>query len=225
MAIFSIDALKSTIGKKGGLAPANRFNVMFTPPSQSLLNLDPEALVGSLVSGNGINPRNLVSDPRDISLLCESVQLPGRNISTFEHAHDKQTNKYPYTFIDDDITMTFHLTNDYYMRVLMDNWMSSIFDVENYMVGYKNDYSTDIIIQQLNQQDIPVYGVRLEKAYPINVAATELNNGNTEMVKVEVTFAYDKFVPEGPVSSTISTFKAAVPNVPSFSTVRNLLDL
>ena len=39
---MNIDDLKSTVAKKGGLAPANRFNVIFTPPSQSLLNLNVE---------------------------------------------------------------------------------------------------------------------------------------------------------------------------------------
>ena len=36
----SIDNLKATISKKGGLAKANRFNVIFTPPKMSLLNLN-----------------------------------------------------------------------------------------------------------------------------------------------------------------------------------------
>lgn len=35
---MSIDNIKATIAKKGGLAPSNRFNVIFTPPSQALLN-------------------------------------------------------------------------------------------------------------------------------------------------------------------------------------------
>jgi len=35
----TIEDLKATISKKGGLARSNRFNVIFTPPKQSLLNL------------------------------------------------------------------------------------------------------------------------------------------------------------------------------------------
>ena len=42
----SIDNLKSTIQKKGGLAMQNRFQVFFTPPTadslKSLVNKDPK---------------------------------------------------------------------------------------------------------------------------------------------------------------------------------------
>lgn len=206
---MSIDTLKSTISKKGGLAPANRFNVIFTPPSASLLNLNPENIVGSLLSGN-FNAGNLINDPRDISILCQSVTLPGRNISTFDHQDVRTLNKHPYTVIDDDVQMSFLLTNDYYMRQMFDNWMSGIFDNENYRVGYKKDFAVDVVIQQLNQKNIPVYGVRLEKAFPVSMDSIELSQETSDVVKMSVTFAYDKYVPEGPISSTGSAIRSAI---------------
>jgi len=206
---MSIDTLKSTISKKGGLAPANRFNVIFTPPSASLLNLNPENIVGSLLSGN-FNAGNLINDPRDISILCQSVTLPGRNISTFDHQDVRTLNKHPYTVIDDDVQMSFLLTNDYYMRQMFDNWMSGIFDNENYRVGYKKDFAVDVVIQQLNQKNIPVYGVRLEKAFPVTMDSIELSQETSDVVKMSVTFAYDKYVPEGPISSTGSAIRSAI---------------
>ena len=206
----SIEDLKSTISKKGGLAPANRFNVIFTPPSQSLLNLNVENILGSIISG-GFSAGNLINDPRDISILCKSVQIPGRTLSTFEHAHDRQQNKYPYTFIDEDVTMTFHLTNDYYMRNMLEQWQSGIFNTESYVTGFKNDYSVDVIIQQLNQKNIPVYGVKLEKAYPVSYESITLDNSQESSVtEMSVTFAYDKFKPEGPLSSTGSAIRSAL---------------
>ena len=205
----SIDNLKSLVAKKGGVAPSNRFNVIFTPPSQSLLNLDPQAIIGSVISGN-FSAGNLINDPRDISILCQSISIPGRNISTFEHQDFKQSNKFPYTFIDEDVTVSFLLTNDYYMRKMFDNWMSGIFDNENYRVGYKKDFSVDVVIQQLNQKNIPVYGVRLEKAFPVTMDSIELSQESTDVVKMSVTFAYDKYVPEGPISSTGSAIRSAV---------------
>ena len=35
---MNIDTIKASVSKKGGLAPSNRFNVIFTPPEQALLN-------------------------------------------------------------------------------------------------------------------------------------------------------------------------------------------
>ena len=210
---MNIENLKSTIAKKGGLAPSNRFNVIFAPPAVSLLNLNVENIIGSVISGN-FNAGNLLNDPRDISILCKSVTLPGRTLSTFEHDHDRQQNKYPYTFIDEDVTMTFHLTNDYYMRNMLEQWQSGIFNTESYVTGFKNDYSVDVIIQQLNQKNIPVYGVKLEKAYPVSYASITLDNSQENAVnEMSVTFAYNKFVPEGPLSSTGSVIRSAIDSI------------
>ena len=210
---MNIEDLKSTIAKKGGLAPANRFNVIFAPPAVSLLNLNVENIIGSVISGN-FNAGNLLNDPRDLSILCKSVTLPGRTLSTFEHDHDRQQNKYPYTFIDEDVTMTFHLTNDYYMRNMLEQWQSGIFNTESYVTGFKNDYSVDVIIQQLNQKNIPVYGVKLEKAYPVSYESITLDNSQENAVnEMSVTFAYNKFVPEGPLSSTGSVIRSAIDSI------------
>ena len=206
----NIDTLKSSIAAKGGLARSNRFNVIFTPPKQSLLNLKPEVLVGQLASGDTPSVRSLLNDPRDISLLCESVSIPGRSISTADYMADKQSNKFPNTLIDSDIDMTWVLTNDYYMKTMFDGWLSSIIDMDTYTLGYKNDFATDVIIQQLNVDNIPVYGVKLEKAYPVSVNAIELSNtSENEVAKLTVSWAYDKYVVEGPVSSTVSAIKNA----------------
>ena len=210
---MNIENLKSTIAKKGGLAPANRFNVIFAPPAVSLLNINPQQIVSSLLSGN-FSAGNLLNDPRDISILCKAVNMPGRTLSTFEHDHDKQQNKYPYTFIDEDVTMTFHLTNDYYMRNMLEQWQSGIFNTESYVTGFKNDYSVDVIIQQLNQKNIPVYGVKLEKAYPVSYESITLDNSSENAVnEMSVTFAYNKFVPEGPLSSTGSVLRSAIDSI------------
>ena len=106
--------------------------------------------------------------------------------------------------------MTWVLTNDYYMKTMFDGWLSSIIDMDTYTLGYKNDYSTDVIIQQLNVDNIPVYGVKLEKAYPVGVNAIDLSNeSENEIAKLTVSFAYDKYVVEGPLSSTKSAFESA----------------
>ena len=206
---MSIDSIKSVIGKKGGLAPSNRFQVIFAPPAVSLLNLNPENIVGSIISG-GFSIQNLINDPRDISILCSKATLPGRTISTFDADMHVQQNKYPQTFIDEEVTMTFRLTNDYYIKNMFETWMSGIFDTESYRVGFKNDYSVDVVIQQLNQKNIPVYGVRMEKCFPTNLSAVELDNAaNDTMQEVTVTWAYDKYKPEGPISSTASALRSA----------------
>lgn len=205
---MSIDNLKAIVSKKNGLAKSNRFNIIFTPPTQSLLNLNPDVLIGSLVSGT-FNARNLISDPRDISLLCQGASLPGRQVSTIDYIAEKQQVPIPYTVIDEDVQCKFLLTNDYYIKTLFDNWLSSIVNLDSYSVGYKKDFATDVVIQQLDEKNIPVYGVRLENAFPTTVAGIELDQAQSSgPMELNVTFSYDRYVPEGPTSSTLSGVSA-----------------
>ena len=209
----SIDNLKAIVGKRQGLAKTNRFLTIFTPPTQALVNMNPLDIVGRFANGT-FNARSLISDPRDIAFLCEGTQMPGRNLNTLDFAAEKETLKIPNGYIDDDVTMTFLLTNDYYMKDMFETWMSSVVDTENYVLGYKKNCQTDIVIQQLNNNDRNIYGIKLINAYPIAIAAIDLNNESESGIqKVQITFAYDRYVPENVIQSSISASINAIPNI------------
>jgi hypothetical protein len=204
---MSIDTLKSTISKRGGLAKANRFNLIFSSPASGIFNLS-GGVLSSWSSGGGAG--TLINDPRDISLLAENVTLPGRQISTIDYNAEKQTVKIPYGVINEDVTATFLLTNDYYIKSMFDDWLKDCFDVENYRAKFKDDFAVDVVIQQLNEKNLPVYGVRLEKAFPTTVASITLdNNSESTVQKLSVTFSYENYVPEGLLSSTRSAIRSA----------------
>ena len=206
---MSIDNLKSTISKRGGLAKTNRFQIFFTPPQGNLLST--QGLVGAITSGGGL--KSMVNDPRDISLLCENVTIPGRQIATLDYQADKQAVKIPYSFINEDVTCSFLLTNDYYMKTMFDDWLEQVFNTESYRAKFKKDFTSDVVIQQLNEKNIPVYGVRLENAFPTTITGIALdNNSESAVQKISVTFSYDNYVPEGPLSSTASAFRSAIPS-------------
>jgi len=206
---MSIDNLKSIISKRGGLAKTNRFQIFFTPPQGNLLST--QGLVGAITSGGGL--KSMVNDPRDISLLCENVTIPGRQIATLDYQADKQAVKIPYSFINEDVTCSFLLTNDYYMKTMFDDWLEQVFNTESYRAKFKKDFTSDVVIQQLNEKNIPVYGVRLENAFPTTITGIALdNNSESAVQKISVTFSYDNYVPEGPLSSTASAFRSAIPS-------------
>lgn len=206
---MSIDNLKSIISKRGGLAKTNRFQIFFTPPQGSLLGA--KGLIGALTSGGGL--KSMINDPRDISLLCENVTIPGRQITTLDYQADKQAVKIPYSFINEDVTCSFLLTNDYYMKTMFDDWLEQVFNTETYRAKFKKDFTSDVVIQQLNEKNIPVYGVRLENAFPTTITGITLdNNSESAVQKISVTFSYDNYVPEGPLSSTMSALRSAIPS-------------
>ncbi len=206
----SINDIKGTIGKHGGLAMQNRFAVYMQPPAASLLNLDIQGSIINALSGN-FKPGNLVNDPRDLTLLCESCVLPGRQITTQDYQSVRNTHKLPYGYLNSDVTFTFLLTNDYYVKKIFDKWSAAVIDFDKYRARYQNEYTTDVVIQQLNKDNLPIYGVRLKKAYPIAIGDITLDNTiENSIQKLTVTMTFEDFVEEGPIKSAVSSIKTAI---------------
>ena len=202
----NIDSLKSTIGRRTGLAKANRFAVYMNLP---LISIDVGSIITNVVSGN-FNPLQILNDPRDISLLCETATLPGRSIATTEYQTNMKARKMPYGYISDDVSFTFLLTGDYYIKDVFDKWMATIFDLNAKSLMYKDDFVSEVELQQLNDQNIPAYSCKLRKAFPINISTVDLGNTNENTVsRVTVTFAYDDWVE---TSSTGSAIAAKIGN-------------
>ena len=189
----SIENLKSSIVKHGGVAQENRFAVYMTPPEQTLFNLDLNSIITGALSGT-FNVRSLINDPRDIAILCESCTLPGRQILTADYQSIKQSVKIPYGFINEDVTFTFLLTNDYYIKKIFDRWSDQIIGYNNYRANYLNNYVTDVTIVQLNKKNLPIYKVVLHNAYPITFNPITLdNNAENTAQKFSVTLTYENF--------------------------------
>lgn len=191
-----IDDFKSTIGKRGGLASSNRFSVTIVPPTASLLNL------GGLF---GEGP--VVNDPRDISILCDSCSIPGRLIQTGDYdAVGRNPRKYPTTIMEEDVSFTFTLTNDVYIKKLFDNWLESIIDPVSNLVSYDSEYKVDTHIQLLDKNNATIYGVRLIDSYPTSVNSIDLSNENTDSkTVVSVNMTYERFVHETRLRSIINS--------------------
>ena len=66
----SIDTLRSTLGKRQGVARPNRFSIYMPLP---LISINPGSILTNIASGGGFNPMSLLNDPRDISLCAKVV--------------------------------------------------------------------------------------------------------------------------------------------------------
>lgn len=208
---MNVDNFKSLVSKRGGLAPGNRFAVYMPLP---LISFDPQELIAKAFKKGNAGGNNFFNDPRDVSILCDSVTMPGRQISTNDVVNNMLAIKMPYNYINDDVTMSFHITNDHYMKKFFDNWMDKIIDRKTMTMKYRSSYATDIIIQQLDQRDVPVYTCTLKNAYPITMASYELNNSSeNQFQKITMTFAYEDWGQEGFVESILSKGKVLLGSV------------
>ena len=175
----SINDFKSAIVRNGGFARPNRFYVTFT----------------SLPNTSGVRESLRYGSTSDMTYLCESVNIPGKQITTLDYdLGTRRPVKIPTGFIEDDVTMTFILTNNNFIKDAIDNWMKKIIDVDTYLLTSNyTEFKTDISITQLDENDKKVHEVKLQGAYPITLNSIEYdNNSESAIQKVTVVFTYDK---------------------------------
>lgn len=175
---MNIDKLKSVISGRGGVAVPNRFRVIVTPPPAVL--------------SEGVT--------RDLEILCENCTLPGRQIATVDYQLLQQSYKIPSGFSTDEVSFSFILTNDYFAKKIFDKWAESAVDFVNYKAKYMSEYAGHIEIHQLAKglgadgDDLSIYSVRLDNAFPTSLAAVTLDNSAENTVqKFTVSMAYENF--------------------------------
>lgn len=120
-----IDEFKATVSASGGLALPNLYKVILPP-------------MGSATSD-------------DLNMICSSVSLPGRQINTIEYPMGTTTKKIANGFGVNDINLTFRVMNDHKITKYFDEWQGKAHNQEEYTVGYYDDYTFDVEIQQLQK--------------------------------------------------------------------------
>lgn len=168
----TIDEFKATIGRRGGFARSNRWSVVVIPPTQAF-------------DGFG--------DVRDLNLLCDECSLPGRQIQTFEHSYFGNEIKVAENYINEDVSFTFHLTSDLFIKSIFDRWTNLIIDRRSFKLNYASVYKRDVAIYQHDTNNKVVYAVKLIDAFPISVQSVSLNGNDGETQKVTVDFTYKDF--------------------------------
>lgn len=177
---FKLSEFLSTI-KNTELSRTNRFEVMFVTPS-------------SIKS----------ADNKLVSLFCEISNLPGLAITTKGQRIYGPAYQRPVSleYGGEAINMTFYVDRDFKVKSFFDKWMFSIVNPNNYNVAYDDSiipggtkYTTDITINQLDQNNNIKYSVKLVEAFPKVITMMDLNMASTNQVhKLNVTFGYRKWV-------------------------------
>lgn len=212
----TIDDFKANVGSHGGLAKADRFLIFLSPPKftiDKLINTDIQGLASTALSGN-LSLSSFINDPRDVAVFCENCSMPGRVLQVVEAPGGSYhtTNKRVSGYLNDDVTMTWHITNDWWIKKMFDSWHEFIISQSTYQIRtFPNMYTSDIVVQHINEQNIPTYAIKLKNAFPQNIQSIALDNNSTDTtLKLSVTFSYDDFVNEGSIASTISGVKASI---------------
>lgn len=199
----NIDELKGLMNKSGGVARGNLYRVELPTLPGVQLNL------------------------RDLDILCSGVSLPGRQIMTTERQIGTFTQKVAYSQLYDDVTLSFHLMNDYKIKSYFEVWQNLCLDQNSGEIGYTSDYGKTVKVHQLKRgfaypvfsnnnididyitKDQIVYSVELFDAFPTTMNAVELGDAQEGGgLTLTISLAYRKWrstaTPASRVSDTIN---------------------
>ena len=199
MAQFSLRDFKSQVLRKG-LARTNRFEISFTPPMSASREVN-----------------------RRVNLLVESTQFPFLSISTKPLKIYGPSYQMPTTseYGGEGWTVNFHVDREMTVKTLFDQWMEGIViggSLGTFNVNYQNNYTCDITVKQLDENNNTTYAITLFEAFPRYMNVMELSNSSqNETHKLNMTFAYrywrnvqDKPVQSVPTATTKNPFPKIV---------------
>jgi hypothetical protein len=147
---MDINAFKSKIG--GSLASPANFRVM--------------------ISGAVVDQES----SRDLAILCNQAQLPGRYFQTADRVTHGPITKIPSASIFDEMILSFYCQEGMGVYELFTDWQSYIQDnTASNEFSYFDDYVSDITIEQLTPTGSVAYAVTLVDAYPRMVSPMQLD--------------------------------------------------
>ena len=160
--VASIDNLKSTIASRGGIARPNNF----------------------LVELPSLPGFSRASDP--LNILCTNASIPSKQILTTDRRIGMEFEKIAYGYAVDDVSLTFLLTNDYYVKRYFDRWKDFIINEDRQIANYKNSYQAKVVIHQLSNS-IPrtAFDIKVG-SLPIGIDVTNFLNSLTAKSGINV---------------------------------------
>jgi hypothetical protein len=154
--------------------------------------------VGSLAS---------VAEERQLSLRCTSASFPGMNLIVKDDIvryGRGPIDKTAHNVLFSDIHCTFIVDGRGIIQNYFYKWMQSIVNSDSsgsmntashgalpYEVTYKDDYTTRLLITQLNDRNDGVLECQAHKVFPIAVGDIQLGwEQNDQIIMLPVTFSY-----------------------------------
>ena len=157
--------------------------------------------------------------PRDLSLRCESVTMPGQNIRSTpdtlrfgperEHAQGVTFGPISATFISDRLQKE---------KAFFEKWQNNVIDMNTWEPKYYDEYKGGVEIFNLDERNRPTYGVELFEAYPKLINPQEVGHGSANAYQtITVEFTFHHWFPTMHGAAAGGTFPGGLPGGINFN--------
>lgn len=181
--VFNINEFKSNVAVNGGLLKNNRFAVLMSKP-----NVIPASY----------------TDLTALRFYAESASVPGMALQSAEQRREGVGNleKTPWGAAFTDLNISFRIDQKTKVWNFFQVWMNAIYDYNMdtegrartyFELAYKDDYVVNMSVFVYNEIDRgkkEVIAIDFVDAFPIAISDMQLNWGNTDIMKLNVTFNF-----------------------------------
>lgn len=188
------DVLAAFRSDDGTYATTNRYEIVIGQPKpQSLGRGGLSNLMSTFGRSGHLAYVGGASGLRGLQLRAETVQLPGRNLSTSDDPNIYGPIR---TVVDgvsfaEDINITFQCGTELQERRFFEKWQEMCFDKESWNMKYFNDYVGSLSIFLLDKQDRRRFGLKCMECYPKTLVGMDLNYApSTDIAKLTVGFVF-----------------------------------
>ena len=144
-----LQRFQAQINQGEGMARPNRFYVIINPPQKLVTTPGGPP---SQLSKNTNNDLSSAAMRENMSMMCNKITMPSRDINTSPHKTYGPKREMPYAYsFSGEIELTFYGDKFLRQRMFWENWQKTIFDGETHDMRYYDDYVGSIDIFQLQE--------------------------------------------------------------------------
>ena len=177
----SVDTFIAQV-KSDGLAKSNRFNVIFSSPK--------------FIGDNNVEHRFSTDTLQRMTFYCEMAEFPGRSLNTVDSRIYGATYKTPTLSTYQEVNFTLLCDRSLEQKKFFDVWMEYINPTKTFDFSFRDDYTSNITINQYTEHGDLTYACTLMEAFPTTTTPMTITWSDDQYQKIQVTMCYRYWVAE-----------------------------
>lgn len=125
-----------------------------------------------------------------MSLLCAGGEFPAVSIITKDIFWQGAERKMATNMTFGEMFLFFYIEQDFTLKSFFDDWFTLIYNPNDGIVGFPDDYGTSIRIYQLDRMFVPTYAVQLENAFPKASFPLQITAQGGALHRLPISFTY-----------------------------------
>lgn len=128
-----------------------------------------------------------------LTLMCDQVEFPGKNIKTFDKRYYGNKRELPISTEFTPLVISFVCGNDMEERRIFERWITLIQNRSDYDIEYPAVYYGSMSIQQLDDAGEVIYTVNVKDVFPKDLNAMQAMWSGADFHRITLTLTYNEY--------------------------------